>query len=249
LPEVRGILKPTITRSTDLPRCFNMLLGTLYNVAAITVGTLVGLMLKQRLPERMNSIAIQAIGLVVALIGIKMMIATENILVVLLSTVIGGILGELLRVETRLDAFGAKVEARFSKEGGTFAKAFVTSSLLYCVGPMAILGALQDGLRGDFSILLTKSGLDGILSVAFASTLGIGVLFSTMPVAAYQGSIAIGASLLEPYLSTSIINEVTATGGLLILGIALNILQVTKIKVGNLLPAILIAAIISGVLL
>jgi hypothetical protein len=206
-------------------------------------------MLKQRLPERMNSIAIQGLGLVTALIGIKMMITTENILIVLVSAVIGGILGEFLRIETRLDTFGKRVEAKFSKEGGTFAKAFVTSSLLYCVGPMAILGALQDGLRGDFSILLTKSGLDGIASVAFASTLGIGVLFSTLPVAAYQGGITIAASMLEPYLSSSIVNEMTATGGLLILGIALNILQVTKIKVGNLLPAILVAAIVPSLAL
>ncbi len=206
-------------------------------------------MLKQRLPERLNSVTIQALGLVTALIGIKMMLSTENILIVLVSTVIGGILGELLRIEARLDSFGTKVEAKFSREGGTFAKAFVTSSLLYCVGPMAILGALQDGLRGDFSILLTKSGLDGIASVAFASTLGVGVLFSTLPVAAYQGSITIGASMFETYLSSSMINEMTATGGLLILGIALNILQVTRIKVGNLLPAILVAAILSSLTL
>lgn len=222
------------------------LLGTVINVAAIAFGTVIGLMLRQRLPERINSIAIQGLGLVTALIGIKMMITTENILIVLVSAVIGGILGELLRIETKLDTFGARVEAKLSKEGGTFAKAFVTSSLLYCVGPMAIVGALQDGLTGDFSILLTKSGLDGIASVAFASTLGIGVLFSTLPVAAYQGGITIAASMLEPFVSSSIVNEMTATGGLLILGIALNILQVTKIKVGNLLPAILVAAIVSS---
>ena len=231
----------------NIGRRFLMLLGTAFNVAAIILGTMVGLTLKQRLPERMSSIAIQGLGLVTALIGVKMMITTENILVVLVSAVIGGILGELLRIEARLDSFGARIEAKFSKEGGTFAKAFVTSSLLYCVGPMAILGALQDGLRGDFTILLTKSGLDGIASVAFASTLGIGVLFSALPVAAYQGGITIGASALEPYLSSSMINEMTATGGLLIVGIALNILQVTKIRVGNLLPTILLAAILSAV--
>ena len=223
-----------------------MLIGTLVNVAAIAVGTVVGVALKHRLPERVNSIAIQALGLVTALIGIKMMMTTQNVLVVLVSMVIGGVLGEVLRIEGRLDDLGARVEAKFSKERGTFAKAFVTSSLLYCVGPMAIVGALQDGLRGEYSILLTKSGLDGIASVAFASTLGIGVLFSTLPVAAYQGGITIGASALEPYLSSSIVGEMTAVGGLLILGIALNILQVVKIKVGNLLPAILVAAILSG---
>jgi uncharacterized membrane protein YqgA involved in biofilm formation len=226
-----------------------MLQGTLANVVAIAIGTLIGFMLKQRLPERINSIAMQGLGLVTALIGLKMMITTQNALIVLVSMVVGGVLGELLRIEDRLDRLGARVEARFSKERGTFAKAFVTCTLLYCVGPMAIVGALQDGLHGDYSILLTKSGLDGIASVAFASTLGIGVLFSTLPVAAYQGSITIGASLLEPYLTSSMINEMTATGGLLILGIALNILQVTKIRVGNLLPAILFAAVLSAIAL
>jgi len=223
-----------------------MLLGTALNVAAIAGGTLVGLAVKKRLPERINTIVIQGLGLVTALIGAKMMITVENMLTVLVSVVVGGILGELLNIEARLDAFGAMVEARVTKERGTFARAFVTSSLLYCVGPMAVLGALQDGLRGDFTILLTKSGLDGIASVAFASTLGIGVLFSTIPVMVYQGSITIGASMLEPYLSQSIVNGMTSTGGLLIVGIALNILQVAKIKIGNLLPAVLVAAILSA---
>jgi uncharacterized membrane protein YqgA involved in biofilm formation len=225
-----------------------MLLGTVVNVAAIAIGTLIGLALKQRLPERITSIVMQGLGLVTALIGVKMIIVTENVLVVLVSIVVGGVFGELLHIEARLDAFGAKVEAKFSREKGTFAKAFVTSSLLYCVGPMAILGALQDGLRGDYSILLTKSGLDGVASVAFASTLGVGVLFSAIPLALYQGGITVGASMLEPFLSSSIVNTMTATGGLLILGIALNILQVTKIRVGNLLPAILIAAALASLL-
>jgi len=226
-----------------------MLLGTLANVAAIAIGTLVGFVLKKRLPERINSIAIQGLGLVTALLGLKMMITTQNALIVLVSIIIGGALGEFLRIEERLDRLGARVEARFSKERGTFAKAFVTSSLLYCVGPMAVVGALQDGLRGDYSILLTKSVMDAIASVAFASTLGIGVLFSTLPVAAYQGSITIGASLLEPYLTSSMVTEMTATGGLLILGIAMNLLQITKIRIGNLLPAILVAAILSAIIL
>jgi len=226
-----------------------MLLGTLANVAAIAIGTLVGFVLKKRLPERINSIAIQGLGLVTALIGLKMMITTQNVLIVLVSIIVGGVLGELLRIEERLDRLGARVEARFSKERGTFAKAFVTSSLLYCVGPMAVVGALQDGLRGDYSILLTKSVMDAIASVAFASTLGIGVLFSTLPVAAYQGGITIGASLLEPYLTSSMVTEMTATGGLLILGIAMNLLQITKIRIGNLLPAILVAAILSAIIL
>ena len=225
-----------------------MLLGTAVNVAAIVLGSIVGLLLRQRLPRRITTILTQGLGLVTALIGIKMMLVTENVLIVLLSVIAGGVVGELIQIERRLDAFGVRIEKRLSRQRGTFAKAFVTSSLLYCVGPLAILGALQDGLRGDYTVLLTKSGLDGIASVAFASTLGIGVLFSAIPVLAYQGSLTIGASLLAPYLTTSVVNEMTATGGLLILGIGLNMLKVTKIKVGNMLPAILVAAILAALL-
>ncbi len=225
-----------------------MLLGTAVNVAAIVLGSIVGLLLRRKLPRRITTILTQGLGLVTALIGIKMMLVTENVLVVLLSVIAGGVVGELIQIESRLDAFGVRIEKRLSRQRGTFAKAFVTSSLLYCVGPLAILGALQDGLRGDYTLLLTKSGLDGIASVAFASTLGIGVLFSALPVLAYQGSLTIGASLLAPYLTTSVVNEMTATGGLLILGIGLNMLKVTKIKVGNMLPAILVAAILAALL-
>ncbi len=223
-----------------------MLLGTLANVAAIVLGTLLGLALKQRLPDRINTIAMQGLGLVTMLIGIKMVTTADNVLVVLVSMVIGAVVGELLQIEQRLDRFGSKIEARLSKERGAFTKAFVTSTLLYCVGPLAILGSLQDGLQGDYSILLTKSGLDGVASVAFASTLGVGVLFSTLPVGVYQGGITVAASLLQPYLSSSIINAMTATGGLLILGIGLNILKISQIRVANLLPAILVAAVAAG---
>jgi uncharacterized protein len=222
-----------------------LLLGTVTNVAAIILGSIFGLLLRRKLPRRFTAILTQGLGLATALIGIRMMIGTENALVVLLSIVGGGVVGELVQIERRLDAFGVRIEKKLSKRRGTFAKAFVTSSLLYCVGPLAILGALQDGLRGDFTLLLTKSGLDGIASVAFASTLGIGVLFSALPVLAYQGSLTIGASLLAPYLTSSVVGEMTATGGLLILGISLNILQVTKIKVGNMLPAIIFAAVLA----
>jgi len=225
-----------------------MLVGTAANVGAIVLGSIVGLLLKRKLPRRITIILTQGLGLVTVLIGIKMMLATENVLIVLLSVIAGGVMGELIQIESRLDTLGVRIEKRFSRQRGTFAKAFVTSSLLYCVGPLAILGALQDGLRGDYTLLLTKSGLDGIASVAFASTLGIGVLFSALPVLVYQGGLTIGASLLAPYLTTSVINEMTATGGLLILGIGLNVLKVTKIKVGNMLPGILVAAILAGLL-
>jgi uncharacterized membrane protein YqgA involved in biofilm formation len=225
-----------------------MLIGTAINVIAILAGTIIGLALKQKLPERISSIAVQSLGLVTMLIGLRMVSATQNPLIILVSMIAGGILGELLRIEERLGKLGMKVESKISKEQGTFAKAFVTSTLLYCVGPMAIVGSLQDGLHGDYTVLLTKSVMDGIASVAFASTLGIGVLFSTLPLAAYQVSITLGASLLKTHLTASVVTEMTATGGLLILGIAMNMLQIAKIRVANLLPAIVIAAVVSLIL-
>lgn len=224
------------------------MLGTVLNVLAIAAGSLVGIAVGKRLPERVRLIVVEGLGLVVVLVGLKMVLAAENMLIVLVSVVLGGVFGEVLRIQGRLEDFGAIVEAKFSKEDGAFAKAFVTSTLLYCVGPLAILGSLQDGLHGDITLLSTKSGLDGISSVTFAATLGIGVLFSTIPVLLYQGGITLGASILAPYLSQPLINAITSTGGLLVIGIALNILQIAKIKVANLLPAILIAALLSALL-
>jgi len=223
-----------------------MMLGTIVNVLAIVAGTAVGLLLKGRLPERMKTIMIQALGLITIFVGVRMIMTTANPLVVLISLVLGAVLGESLSVERRLDEFGAKVERRVSRDGGTFAKAFITTTLLFCVGPLAILGALEDGLRGDIALLLTKSGLDGVSSVAFAATLGVGVLFSTIPLLLYQGGITAGASMLAPYLSERMINAITATGGLLVIGTALNILEIRKVKVGNMLPAILLAALLAA---
>jgi uncharacterized membrane protein YqgA involved in biofilm formation len=225
-----------------------MLFGTVLNVLAIIIGSLAGLALKRRLPERVRLIMIEGLGLAVVLVGLKMIWAAENMLIVLVSIVLGGVIGEVSHLQERLEAFGFMVETRLSRENGAFAKAFVTSTLLYCVGPLAILGSLQDGLHGDVTLLATKSGLDGVSSVTFAATLGVGVLFSTIPVLLYQGGITLGASILTPYLSQPVINAITSSGGLLVIGIALNILQIAKIKVANLLPAILIAALLAALL-
>lgn len=175
-----------------------------------------------------------------------MVINVSNSLIVLVGIVTGAIVGELLNIEARLDQVGEYFERKFGGKGN-FAKAFITSTLLYCVGPLAILGALQDGLRGDVSLLLTKTGLDGVCSIAFAATFGIGVLFSTIPLFLYQGGITVGASLLEPFISQNVVELITATGGLLVIGIALNILEIAKIKVGNMLPAILITALLAAI--
>jgi len=223
------------------------MIGTIINVIAIASGGLTGLLLRKRLPARMTSIAMQGLALVVALIGVEMMLHTRNAVTVLLSMVIGGVAGEFLGIEDKLERFGKKFEERFGSNDDTFAKAFVTASLLFCVGPMSIIGALEDGLRGNYTILLTKATLDGISAVAFASSLGFGVIFAAIPVLLYQGGITLCATLFKGLLTATIVDELTATGGLLILGISVNLLQIKKIKISNFLPALLVAVLLAAI--
>lgn len=220
-----------------------MLLGTIVNTVAIIIGGLLGLMFGHALPEKMKNTVIQGIGLAVLLIGVSMAIQTKNTLVVIASLVIGGIVGELIDIETRLEQFGQFLENKLANgdEGAGFTKAFVTASLIYCVGAMAIMGALESGLNGNHKILYAKSMLDGITAVVFASSMGIGVIASAIPVLVYQGLLTLSAGLLQGVLSSGVIAEMSATGGLLIIGIGLNILEIKEIKVGNLLPGLFIA--------
>ncbi len=219
------------------------MLGTIVNALAIIGGALVGILLRKGLPERIKSTVIQGIGLTILLIGMDMALKTKNPLIIISSLVVGGIVGEVLDIEQRLENLGQWMENKFSKTGeaGQFTKAFVSSSLIFCVGVMAIMGSLDSGLRGNNQILYAKSLLDGISSIVFASSMGIGVAVSAVPVFLYQGTITVSASMLQGILSADVINEMSAAGGLLILGIGLNILQIKKIKVGNLLPAIIMA--------
>lgn len=213
------------------------------NTVAILLGGLVGLMFGQALPDRIKKTVIQGIGLAVLLIGASMALQTKNTLVVIASLVLGGIVGELIDIERQLQKFGQWLEQKFSKNGqeSGFTKAFVTASLIYCVGAMAIMGALESGLKGNYTILYAKSMLDGISALVFASSMGIGVLASALPVLLYQGLITLSAGLLQGVLSAEVINEMGATGGLLIVGIGFNILEIKEIKVGNLLPGLFIA--------
>jgi hypothetical protein len=176
------------------------------------------------------------------IIGLQMALKTNNVLIVIASLVLGGILGEGVNIEARLNDFGGFLENKLSKKGeGQFTKAFVTTSLIYCVGAMAIVGALEDGLNANHSILYAKSALDGITAIIFASSMGIGVIFSALPVFVYQGSISLFAGLLQGVLSEPVVLEMSAVGGLLIFGIGINMLGIKEIKVGNLLPAIFVA--------
>lgn len=218
-------------------------LGTIVNAIAILLGGIVGLLFGKALPEKIKRTVIQGIGLSVLLIGGSMALQTKNPLVIIASLVLGGIIGEWIDIEQWLQRFGHWLERKFSKngQGGGFTKAFVTASLIYCVGAMAIMGPLESGLSGNHNILYAKSMLDGVSAIVFASSMGIGVLVSAVPVFIYQGAITLAAGFLQGILSPQVITEVGATGGLLIVGIGINILEIKEIKVGNLLPGIFMA--------
>lgn len=221
----------------------DLVLGTIVNTAAIVLGGSMGLLFGQAIPEKIKKTVIQGIGLTVLLIGGSMSLQTKNPLVVISSMVIGGIIGEWLDIELRLQYLGNWLQQRFAKNGhgSQFTKAFVTTSLIYCVGAMAIMGSLESGLRGNNNILYAKSMLDGVSAIVFSSSMGIGVLLSAVPVLIYQGSITLAAGLLQGVLSPQVIAEMSSVGGLLIVGIGINILEIKEIKVGNLLPSIFFA--------
>lgn len=228
------------------------LFGTIVNGLAIIIGALIGTQLRN-IPERVKVTVMQAIALSVVVIGVGMGLKSENFLIVIGSLAIGGVLGEKWEIEEKLNQLGKWLEKKTgAKEEGSFAKGFVTATLIYVVGAMAILGALDSGLRNDHSVLYTKSMLDGFSSILFTSTLGIGVMFSAFPVMIYQGTIAILATkivnLVPQEIMDAFIVEMTATGGVMILAIGLNILGITTIRVANLLPAILVTAVIVVVL-
>ncbi|MEG0376958.1 MAG: DUF554 domain-containing protein [Eubacterium sp.] len=221
------------------------MLGTLINITAILAGGFCGLLFKKGLPERLSSTITHGLSLGLIALGISMGIKTNNFLIVLLSLAIGAIIGELLNIEKHLEHLGTRLENRFQNEkGGTFSQGFVTASLLYCTGSMAIMGSIEGGISGTYTILITKSLLDVIFSIIFASTMGVGVLFAAVPVLIYQGSITLAAGYIKPFLTDNMITEMNAVGGVLIMGIGFNLMEIKDIKLGNLLPALFIPILI-----
>jgi uncharacterized membrane protein YqgA involved in biofilm formation len=213
-------------------------LGTVVNAIAIVAGSLIGLLFRGGIPQAYNQTVMQAIGLAVILIGFKGALKGENFLLIILSLAIGAVLGEGLKIEAHLERLGQWLQRRFAVAGDGIARGFVTASLLFCVGSMAIVGALESGLSGDHQTLFAKSVLDGITAIIFASTLGIGVIFSAAAVFLYQGLITLTASSMREFLVPETIRQMTAVGGLLIIAIGINILEIKRIRVGNMLPAI-----------
>ncbi|MPW24895.1 DUF554 family protein [Alkalibaculum sp. M08DMB] len=217
--------------------------GNLLNVFAILLGGILGTVFKRRIPEKINRIMIDALALGVMVYGISEGIKMSNPLIIFISLGFGAIIGELIDIESKLNQLGDYLQSKMVNSNN-ISQGFVSSSLLFCVGAMSIMGALQSGLQDKHDILIAKSFLDGIMSIIFASTMGIGVLLSSITVFMYQGSIILLSEIIKPYLSNSVINEMTAVGGILIFAIGINILEIKKLKLGNLLPALFIPIII-----
>lgn len=221
------------------------MIGTLVNTATVVVGSSVGLLIGARFPERIHNIVMHALGLSTLLIGFQMAFKTESILLVIGSLVLGGIIGELIKLEEGLEALGEFIKRKVKSKSENFVLGFVTSSLVFCIGPMTVVGSIQDGVSGDASVLFAKSLLDGFASLVFASSLGVGVIFSALTVLIFQGSLTILGSKLTFLLRPEVLNELIATGGLIIVGIGIYLLGIKRIKVGNFLPALLVSVILA----
>lgn len=216
------------------------MLGTLVNCVAIICGSLAGMLFKNGVPEKYNQTVMQAMGLAVILVGIKSALGCDDLLIIIVSLAIGSVLGELIGIESYLERVGNFLERKFSKNSSGFSAGFVTASLMYCVGSMAIVGSLESGLTGNHEILFAKACIDGIVGIILTTSLGIGVMFAAIPVLVYQGGITLLAGVLKPLLVPVVVSQMSGTGGLLILALGLNMLREKKIKVGNMLPAVFI---------
>lgn len=232
--------------------------GTLINVGTVLVGTALGTLLGERLPDRVRETVLHGLGLVTLVVGLSQGLEAFRppltdltrgaVLIVLGSVLIGGVVGELLRIERGLDRAGEALKARFGRGQARFTEGFVVASLVFCVGPLTIVGAIQDGLTGDFQLLAIKSLLDGFAALAFASALGWGVGFSVLVILVYQGALSLSASAVAGLFSDAMIAAMSAVGGVLILGIGLRLLELREVRVANLLPALLLAPVAVAVI-
>ena len=216
------------------------MIGTIINAAAIVAGASLGLLLKSRLPKRIAEIVFQALGLFTLFIGISMALKVNQMLFVVFSLVIGGIIGEWLNLELQLNRFSNRLKQMVKSDNSKFTEGLVTSFLLFCMGSMTILGAFEEGAGGEPNLLLAKSVMDGFASVALAAAMGVGVLLSVVPLLIYQGSLTIFAGYLGQVLSESAISELTAVGGILLIGLGINILEIKKLRILNLIPSLII---------
>ncbi len=225
------------------------MIGTILNVAAVLAGGTAGAILGQRFPDRIRQTVMQGLGLVTMVVGLRMTADSANILIVMGSILAGGILGEWWQIEDRMQSLGTWIQEHLHLSSSTtLAQGFVTASLIFCVGPMTVLGSIRDGLVGDYSLLAIKSLLDGFAALALASSLGIGVILSAVTVLVYQGLLTLLAGMAQVAMSEAMIAEMTASGGVIIVGIGLVLLDLKRIRIGSFLPAIFIAPLIVALL-
>jgi len=218
--------------------------GTIINAAAIVIAGALGLFLRKGIPANMTKSMQDGLGILILVIGLQYGFKADNLAIVGLSLALGAVIGEWGQWEAKLEKLGVTLEKRIGGGDDQFVKGFVTATMVFCVGAMAIVGSLEDGLTNNCQILIVKSMLDGIFSIIFAASMGIGVLFSAIPVFLYQGAISLGASFLKPLITDPMLNNITALGGVLIAGIGLNTLGLTRIRVANLLPGLLFIPLI-----
>ena len=225
--------------------------GTLFNAATVLVGGVLGTVLGDRLPARIREQVIRGVGLFTLAMGAKFALDTGNLLYLLGSILVGGILGSFAGIDRRLNALGDALQLRFAPPGrtSTVSEAFVTASIVFCVGPLTFIGSIQNGLTGDAGLLTIKSVLDGFTAIALAATLGWGVLLTTGVILVYQGGLALGAASLAGFLSDPQLREMNAVGGLLILGVGLKLLGIRDVKVADFLPAILVAPLLVAIVM
>lgn len=219
------------------------MLGTIVNTLAVIAGGIIGLLFKNIIPEKISEALLKTSGLAVIAIGISLMSAGDNFTLLILSLIIGTVIGEVIDIEGKLDKFGSFIERKMKNKQSNIALGFVTCTLVYCVGSMAIVGSIQSGLTGNHEILFSKAVIDGITAISFAASMGAGVILSGVSVFIYQGIITLLAGVMQSLLSTVVVNEMTAIGGIIIMGIGLNFLEIKRIKVGNLLPSIFLPII------
>ncbi|PXX97969.1 DUF554 domain-containing protein [Marinifilum breve] len=225
------------------------MIGTLVNVGAVIVGGSIGLLFRTKIPERLFKIVFQAIGVFTLYLGISMALKASELLIMVFSLVLGSLLGELLRLEDRVEKLSESLKKRVGSGDANFSTGLLTAFMLFCMGAMTIVGSLEEGMGKEPTLLLTKSLMDGISSVALAAVMGIGVLFSVIPLLIYQGGLTLLAALFGDIIPQVVINEITGIGGVLIIALGISILELKKIKVLNMLPAILIEILLCYIFL
>lgn len=218
--------------------------GTIVNVIAVVAGSIIGLILHDRLPRKLVEIIFQVIGLFTLFLGVSMALKTDHILIIIISLVSGSLIGELIGIEKYVNNFSEYLKRKMKISGGKFSEGLTTAFLLYCMGSLTILGAIEEGLNNDPSLLLVKSLMDGVSSIALASALGVGVAFSVIPLLLYQGGLTLFAAGIGEFFTSVIVDELSAVGGILLLGLGINILEIKKLRILNMIPALLIVVVL-----